>query len=102
MIKFIFKIGEETVDLVTVHNPVLKKSFEGLKTSLEKHIGTLTCTAHKRGPVVTLHNDGSEAVISGLGSCCEELNQRAKDILKERGYNVEQWTSVTTTNHSYL
>mgnify|MGYP001578818798 CR=1 FL=1 len=102
MLQFIFKIGAEKVDLAKVHNPTLKKSFEDLTTSLRKHFEAMTCTAHRRGPVITLHNDGSQAVLAGFGSCCEELNTRVKDRLKDLGYDTSSFTWATTSKYTTM
>jgi hypothetical protein len=99
MIQFVFKIGEENVDLATMHNPSLRKSFEDLRSSLEKHLGTITCVAHHRGPVIVIHNDGSQAVLAGFGSCCDELNSRVKVLVKQLGYAIEEFTSETLSRH---
>lgn len=95
MLSFVFKIGEERVELANVHNAMLRKSFKDLSSSLHTHLATMTCGAHQRGPIITLHNDGSQAVLAGLGSCCEELNQRVIATLKDLGYNTESLSSMT-------
>jgi len=102
MLQFIYKIGDENVDLAKVHNPTLKRSFQDLSSSLQKHLGAITCLAHRRSPTIILHNDGSQAVLSGFGSCCEELNELLKLRVKELGYDTSSFTWTRLSKYTTL
>ena len=102
MLQFVYKIGSETVDLAKVHNPALKKSFADLTASLQKHFATITCLAHHRSPTLFLHNDGSQAVLNGFGTCCEEFNGRIKERIKELGYDSSSLTWATVSKYTTM
>jgi len=100
MSQFIFKVGTENVALASLTDASLKKSFEELKSRIEQEVGSMICTAHHRQLVVILQVQASEPIVAGFGSCCEELNKRAKDALSRLGYDINKWTFATVAKAS--
>ncbi|MBI4429812.1 MAG: hypothetical protein HY562_11920 [Ignavibacteriales bacterium] len=49
MIQFIFKVGDQSVELANVVDPSLRNSFEQLKSRLELPLESIACIAHELG-----------------------------------------------------
>ncbi len=79
---FNFKINEQQVELGNLPDSPLRKSLEGLKTTITNQIQSLRCDIHHQELVVVLESKENEVRLVGFSTCCREFGLSVREHLK--------------------
>ena len=99
MVTFILKQGKKEIKFGQLHRP-LKQKAEALRLQIEEQLRSLECPVHHLGPVVLLHAEKNDIVLTGIGGCCKEFVSTIGKTIDLPGLSPDD--IVVTKTMSYI